>query len=93
MQDRFENRHAALRPVEACNLWTQALHANRIQALTTRPETHNACRFAPIGIAFGVAEKYTRRAGLLQGRAFLAVKRRGHNHHGQPLPGGKRLDG
>ena len=59
MQERFENRHAAPRPAEACNLWTQALHANRIQALIARPETDNASRLAPIGVAFGMTEKHT----------------------------------
>ena len=59
MQERFENRHAAPRPAEACNLWTQELHANCIQALTARPETDNASRLAPIGVAVGMAEKHS----------------------------------
>src|SRR5688572_3674777 len=48
---------AAPRPAEACNLWTQALHANRIQALTARPETDDARRLAPVGVEFGMAEE------------------------------------
>jgi len=46
---------AAFLPAMAHNLWTQELHANRIQALIARPETDNAGRFTPIGVAISVA--------------------------------------
>ena len=47
-----------------CNLWTQALHANCIQTLAARPETNDAFRFAPIGVALGLAEEDGVGAGL-----------------------------
>lgn len=75
MQERFENRHAARRPAEACNLWTQALHANCIQALTARPETDDARRLAPVGVEFGMAEKHGRCASLQERLAGWTIKR------------------
>jgi hypothetical protein len=93
MQEWFENHHAAPRPAEACNLWTQVLHANRIQALTARPETDNARRLAPIGVAVGMTEKHARCAGLVQGLTIPAVERRRHHHHGHTGLTGQGADG
>ena len=83
MQERSANRHAAPLPTEACNLWTQELHANRIKALTARPETDDARRFAPVGVEFGMAEEHGRSAGFVQG---LPPARDRRAQLGQPTP-------
>lgn len=57
---------AASLSTEACNLWTQGLHANRIKALTARPETDNIGRPAPIGIVFGITGKNRSGACVMQ---------------------------
>ena len=48
---------AASPSTEACNLWTQGLHANRIEAPAARPETDNIGRLATIGLAIGTMGK------------------------------------
>ena len=70
---------AALR--EACNLWTQELHTNCIQALSARPETDDAGHFAPIGVEFGLAKEDGIGAGFVI--FFPSRPVGGRDHDGQ----------
>ena len=81
MQEQFENRSSSAPPTVACNLWTQVLHANRIKALTARPETDDVRCLAPIGVAFGVPNEDRCRPGVLQDVALREVGRLHHRDH------------
>lgn len=59
---RVNPGHAMPPSAMACNLWTQELHANSVQARVSRPEIEDASQFAPIGVAFRLAEENGRGA-------------------------------
>ncbi|MDB5613063.1 MAG: hypothetical protein JWQ22_716 [Devosia sp.] len=92
MLERSEDQSCSVPPDRACNLWTQELHANRIQALTARPETDKACRLAPIGVECGVPNENCRGSRILKGFSLLALTRRQHHDSVDALLIGKRLD-
>jgi hypothetical protein len=61
--DEREFGLAASPSTEACNLWTQGLHANRIEA-RLRPKTDKIGRLATIGLAIGIMGRDTSNTGL-----------------------------
>lgn len=71
---------AALLPVEACNLWTQELHANGVQALIAHPEFRYAIQLPTISVEFGLAKEDGCRAGFKITGSARPICRGDHHH-------------